>query len=126
MWASHWIDAPRLDCLLHTTQHVYQCPVTLNPGTTTVMLHLSSACRSAVCGESVLVVSRGRPSASTANSTRLPKGYPALLGWLDTVLRTPNLQAVDIDCVSMHNTLQYRMTTSKVVCLSGSIRSCQL
>lgn len=46
-----------------------------------------------MCGDSVLVDSRGWPEASTANSTTLPKGKPALLGWLEMVLRTAHLAA---------------------------------
>jgi hypothetical protein len=63
----------------------------LKPGAVTVMLQRPSAVRSAVCGDSVLVDSSGWPAASTANSTTLPKGKPALLAWLDTVLSTADL-----------------------------------
>jgi hypothetical protein len=59
----------------------------------TVMLQRPSACRSAVCGDRVLVDSSGWPAASTANSTTLPKGKPALLEWLEMVLRTADLAA---------------------------------
>ena len=63
----------------------------MKPGAVMVRLARPSASRSAVCGDSVLVDSKGRPCESAATSTTLPKGKPSLPRWLLSVLSTPVL-----------------------------------